>query len=627
VIVSRKIECSSIQISDLVATKYGKPPFLFGYTDTEPANQVKLDFSKLLIAAMMNQSDINASIENVCQHSDKEPPPFALEENLPSRKEYDHDTFNIFSEDDSISDPSQSDMRCLNLNSTEANQIRSSITFYSQNSSPSTPPDLVESVITDGTSCCSALSASNLEVTKSINCHVQKTSPATPPSVNSTQTSSFFSAVSLNDIPLESAASICLPDINIRPLVRESIEGSSQTVSDSHMIISQPKESSCSFGFSELMRAADGSSIQLAQSRNTTTNLSERKSNVRFSPLLENQELESGVLISAAPEYNSTFDTTVRGRMRKDRKWWHDIPLVGLRPHIANRELDAPLLTMVAGTNSYSVASSQPDITRILSNTSSQHQHANLAFDRAIASVQTKIESDDSFEVSLLLGENSRCTVDDVMEVVSNTDLLSLWCDSIGTLIVTSNSSHSMSSDITVDETRKNVESGGFRDGNERTREYEGEWIEATTSALESPSSSFSFILSMGQSILESLGCASYGRITMFTERKRGHVALTVGPFHGGIYASHSIYVSSEVVASNSRRIRIVDRVRLTHDDDDDEAFSIAKMFGCPVVPGMSQCFFPSIVGYVGQVATSMAQLCVLLESNERTMSTNRACC
>ena len=600
---------------------------MFGSADTEPANQAKFDFSDLLIAVTMNQFGINASIETVCQHSDKEPPPFALEENLPSRKEYDHNTFNIFSEDDSISDQSQSDTRCLNLNSSQTNQNRSSITFYPQHSSPSTPPDLVESIMTDGTSCCSAQSASNLTVTKSINYRVQKTPPATPPSVDSTQTSSFFSAISLNGIPLESAASICLPDINICPFVRESIGGSSQTINDPHMIISQPNENSCSIGFSALMRAADGSSIQLAQSRNTTTNLLEQKSNVRFSPLLRNQELESGVLISAAPEYSSVPNTTVRGGTRRDRKWWHDIPLLGLGPHIANRELDAPLLTMVAGTNSYSVTSSQADITRILSNTSSQHQHDNLAFDRAIASIQTKIESDDSFEVSLLLGENSRCTIDDVMEVVSNTDLLSRWCDSIGTLIVTSNSSHIMSSDITVDETRKKVESGGFRDGNERTREYEGEWIEATTLALESPSSSFSFILSMGQSILESLGCASYGRITMFTERKRGHVALTVGPFLGGIYASHSIYVSSEVVDSNSRRIRIVDRVRLTHDDDDDEAFSIAKMFGCRMASGMSQCFFPSIVGYVGQVATSMAQLRVLLESNERTISANHSCC
>ena len=78
---------------------------------------------------------------------------------------------------------------------------------------------------------------------------------------------------------------------------------------------------------------------------------------------------------------------------------------------------------------------------------------ANLALERASASVETKIEGDNSFEVSFLLGENAQCTVDDVVEVISNTDLLNLWCNPIETLIVTSNSSEGSSFTRSLDET------------------------------------------------------------------------------------------------------------------------------------------------------------------------------
>lgn len=588
---------------------------------------------------MMNQCDINsnnASVEALYQHSEKESPPFALDDHFSSNQEHHQieETETCPSKQypcsKSISTPSstenaETDNKCIELVTHSNQHHRSIMTSYSQNSSLSTPPDLVESVMTDGTSCCSALTASNSDVTKSINYQIYKS----PPLSTRTAISSCVSTSSLKSVQLEPRANIDFYPVG-HGNGTTSIDTTSPSYAEPRTIIRQSDESLGSIGFSELMRAADDSNnIQLGQSR-TTTHLSEHRSNsnTRMPPLLESQEVESGALISAAaPEYSSVYDTPVIVTMKKIQKWWHNILLLGSRSYIANRELDTPLLTVVAGTNSNSATSRQPHITRLLSNDSFKKQNANLALERSSAKVQTKVESGDLFEVSLLLGENSQCTVDDVMEVISNTDLLSLWCDPIETLIVTSNSSDSSSLPISVDdnETRRNTEnsdfsrSGTFFEDNERVREYEGEWIEATTSALESPSGSASFIFNAGQSILQSLGFASYGRITMFIERRRGHIGLTIGPFHGGIHASHTISVSEDATASNGGRIRIVDRVRLTYDEED---VSLARIFGCTMGSCMSHCFLPSIVGYVDQVTTSMARLRILLE-NGNAMSPN----
>mmetsp|Transcript_11524 Transcript_11524/g.27066 ORF Transcript_11524/g.27066 Transcript_11524/m.27066 type:complete len:580 (-) Transcript_11524:45-1784(-) len=577
----------------------------------------------------MNQFKSNSSIESLCR-SEKESLPFAIEEHFPSREERNcHNRFHEFSEGDSKPDPIQSGTACLDLNSSQSNLKHSVITTISQNSLPSSPPDLVESDTTDGTSCCSGVIPSSTDVTKSINYQIPSTSTMLPSSMVSIQMSSFFSAASVNSIPCDPTEGNRIPDNDEYCTNNHENTGRSrQSLYDNnHAIIPQPQESSCSIGFSQLMRAADDSDTQLGQSGMATSNLTQWEPNARLSPLLENQGFEAGALISAATEYSSTPNTTaVEGRTIKDRAWWYKLPLLGRGCDIANRELDAPLLTRVIGSNSDCTTSNQQDITCLLSSSNSlQRNHENWGLNRTIANIQTNIESDDSFEVSLFLTENSRCTVDDVIEVISNTELLSLWCDPVGTLIVTSNSNINSSSNTTVDERRSKMgQSTSSGDSRERTREYEGEWIEATTSALESPSGTFTSILGLGQSVLESLGCASYGRVTIFTERRRGHICLTIGPFHGGIYASHSIFVSSDGADNDGGRIRIVDRVRLTRDDDDEETLSIANFFGCSVISSVSQCFFPSIVGYVGQVTTSLGRLRILLENNKNSISAGR---
>jgi hypothetical protein len=184
------------------------------------------------------------------------------------------------------------------------------------------------------------------------------------------------------------------------------------------------------------------------------------------------------------------------------------------------------------------------------------------------------------------------------MEVIGNPNLLKMWCDPIQTLLVTSSS----------DGTR-NSSSSVTTEGN-RGREYEGEWIEATTTALESPPSNMGLIYSAGQSVLETIGFVTYGRITMFVERRRGQVGLTVGPFSGGIHAAHTISVFEE-----GGQIRIVDRVRLNKEE---EEVSIARIFLCGMLDScFSSCLLPSIGGYLDQVTSSMARLRILVETSE----------
>jgi len=423
-----------------------------------------------------------------------------------------------------------------------------------------------------------------------------------------------ISKSSLTSVPLEPH----LPNADHYSVDNGSFKTTSTSFTDPHTIIRQPDINSCSIGL-EPMQKADDLKTELKQF-SSTTHLSDRRSNGRLPPLLENQEVESGALISAAPENESVPIFPAILRIGKARKWWHSIPFFDKGSHITNPELERLFLPTISGTNSNNAASQQLHITRLLSNNVFQQQYANLKLERVSVSVQTKIESDDSFEVSLLLGENTQCTVDIVMDVISNIDLLNLWCNPIEILIVTSNSSEGSSFATNFDGTRMNIGSEGLTgsnnclDDSKILRECEAKWIEATTSSLESPYSRVNFILSAGQSVLRSLGFTSYGKITMFIERRQARIGLTVGPFHGGIYASHSISVSSEAPSINKRRIRIVDRVHLTRDSEEDASF-LGTMFECAMGSCLSHFFFPSIVGYVDQVTMSMTRLRILLDN------------
>ena len=600
--------------------------------------------------------DDNASVD-ILHHDDSiiESLPFAVDDTFSSTTSRDHnnnDNDNIIeripSEETNTWPPSYNKNKnsetSIYTSKMMTTTYNSTISCNSQNSSPSTQtPGLVESMMTDATSCCSELSASNNAadvVTKKStinNCQIKNENdspqPLTTASTSSTaaMSSAIFSISSLQSVNLGvKESNKVLSRRNPFPSDNDSISmgvssSSSSLVGEPRTIYQQQSEMSDSIGFSQLMQAADDSNIQLGQSRTTTAtataitpNLSGNRSNnnnmqmhAHMPPLLEHQEMmESGALISAAPTntITSICEEPVTLSTTKIRNWWPNIlPSAGSSRTANHHELGTPLLTET--NNASNQINSASHVNRLLSSDYIQQHHANIALERARETVQIRIDDDESFEVSVLLGGSSPCTVDDVMDVISNADLLSLWCDPIETLIVISNSSDDSPMAVNVNTNANAARMSPDRTDPESVREYEGEWIEATTSVLESPSTSLSFIFNAGQRLLESLGFASYGRITMFVERRRGHVGLTIGPFHGGIHASHTIHVSEDT--NNSGSIRIVDRVRLTRDEE-------VGFVGYGVVGScLSHCLLPSIVGYVDQVTTSMARLLLLLENND----------
>merc|ERR1712110_474804 len=143
----------------------------------------------------------------------------------------------------------------------------------------------------------------------------------------------------------------------------------------------------------------------------------------------------------------------------------------------------------------------------------------------------------------------------------------------------------------------------------DQDREYEGEWIEATTTALETPSCKIGYMYEVGNRILETLGFGSYGRITMFVERSRGKISLDVGPFAGGIHASHTITVFQQ-----GEYTCVVDRVRLQQDSED---VPLSRQY----LGFLDSCLLPPLYSYMDQVKTSLARLQLLAERGDEAMS------
>lgn len=140
--------------------------------------------------------------------------------------------------------------------------------------------------------------------------------------------------------------------------------------------------------------------------------------------------------------------------------------------------------------------------------------------------------------------------------------------------------------------------------------QYDGEWIEATTSSLENPSRHTSAVYQVGQFIWSHLGFPSYGRITMFVERRRGRVGLTMGPFSGDLTAFHTI--TAEL---GDGFVQVTDRVRVVKENGEDHSSIICCCGLCEV---MQRCFLPpKLDGHIDQSVASLTRLRVMVENGE----------
>lgn len=480
----------------------------------------------------------------------------------------------------------------------------------SQNSA--TPPGLVESMMTDGSSSMqSGSDTGNSEIRLTSPQHVRQTRPPTAPTrptIHPMAASSTYLMSSLHTVHSDAGTSTFLSPSQL-PLhssrsmhhsTSPSSAASDVTPRQSNILLHQSDSTSSSIGFSQLLQDADDSDDVPPGLSTPMAPLPEDEEEVleqldQAPAAIACSQVSGALIVEPIPESPASF-----GRSPPSHRW--ALPSLptwgggGGMQHTNDRSLQTPLL----------MAASSTPVTRLLSNNSGSDHHANTPLERAKDTVQAMVEDDQTFQVSMRFHDDS-VRVEDVMRILANPELLRLWCDPIETLIVTSSSTEgSDGDDPTITTTANQI--------NERTperndREYEGEWIEATTTALGSPPSSVGFLYSAGHTLLETLGFASYGRITMFVERRRGHVGLTVGPFHGGINASHTITVTT----GSDGRVSIVDRVRLTRNE---EEVSLTSFFGC-FDSCLSRCVLPSITGYLNQVTTSLARLRLLVENTD----------
>mmetsp|Transcript_16093 Transcript_16093/g.23683 ORF Transcript_16093/g.23683 Transcript_16093/m.23683 type:complete len:422 (+) Transcript_16093:123-1388(+) len=200
---------------------------------------------------------------------------------------------------------------------------------------------------------------------------------------------------------------------------------------------------------------------------------------------------------------------------------------------------------------------------------------------------------EDSFEVSMCI--YSPCTIRDIMDIIGNPDMLRLWCEPVRALVVTRSSEGSRSATNRTESTSD--------------REYDGEWVEATTPELLRPSSHSGTFYEIGQHIWSNLGFPSYGKITMFVERQRGQVGITMGPFPGGLTAFHTIRATE-----CSGYVKVMDRVRIGNEDQQSSNICCCNN----IYEGVKRCFMPrQLDGHKEQAVASITRLRIMVENGE----------
>jgi hypothetical protein len=322
-----------------------------------------------------------------------------------------------------------------------------------------------------------------------------------------------------------------------------------------------------SVGFSQLMQEADNKHDVTTTAAATTANRS--IGSISRLPVLPEEQsvLSSDSLILSS---------------------YHFLPNAGPASPLSA----APLFSSFSGTN---VAASN--------SMSAEQRMASLA------GATTKQTGANSFSVQVDIaavhsggtGTNNAAQV--VMDILGNPDLLKLWCDPIHALVITKSSEGAQNA-----ANRGNFQQQHQQQRQTSDREYEGEWIEATTPALEAPKAGY--IQRASSMLAFYLGFPTYGKVTMFVERQRGRVGLTVGPFCGGFEVSHNLKILSE---EDSGKIRIVDDVKLRRLGSDENGES----HFCGVVDVLEKCYLPRLDDFMDQVLSSMARLRFLVEKGE----------
>jgi hypothetical protein len=225
---------------------------------------------------------------------------------------------------------------------------------------------------------------------------------------------------------------------------------------------------------------------------------------------------------------------------------------------------------------------------------------SNHALARACLKVKSHIIDHNTLEVSVTL--DRPLSVDDVMRVVGNPNLLQNWLEPIPSLVVTSISGDGVGTD-------------SFRGSAATTpsREYEGKWIEAVLPMgviTPAPSSSVtSYLHAAKHAMRQTLGVPSSGHLSMFVEGKRHRASFTLGPFPGDMFATHSLSARDD----GNGHVCVLSRVRFKHGEDSD---TLSNSTSSHVWGSLKRCWLPSVVDYAEQARVSMGRLSVLVHES-----------
>lgn len=271
-----------------------------------------------------------------------------------------------------------------------------------------------------------------------------------------------------------------------------------------------------------------------------------------------------------------------------------------------------------------------------------------------IRKTQAQIVSNDSFTVSTNI---PAVTVREAIDIAANPDLLRTWCQPLSSTVLlfeNDNTNNPIANDDNL------ILEGSDAVNTTSNRQYDGEWVHATSSSLTIPPSNTRYFINFINTSKEYLGFPSCGNITMFIERSRGQVCITIGPFPNRI--STALFGGSGIVVVNTIRIieneseggvDLISTVQLTsesssspqhgydnrYDNRDgghmcfmDELWDIAKgIVGIPSSSSSNSCCssceslydYYSLEGFMKQNFQSIQKLSILIEEGGEVS----ACC
>lgn len=256
-------------------------------------------------------------------------------------------------------------------------------------------------------------------------------------------------------------------------------------------------------------------------------------------------------------------------------------------------------------------------------------------------------------EVDILPSASSSTRVDirDAIDIMANIELLHLWFEPIpavfdactkdgsGNTNLQSSSSPRTSPANSLDSLNNGDDN--HNNNNNNARQYDGEWIEISSSLLALPSDAriSRYLRATRVGIRKLIGFPARVRSMMFVERSAGRVGLTLGPypdrlFHGTM-AHHTFHLNVVTdddeeygvgIMGGRQKIVITDEVRLQREGD--EVGLNGKRNGycyCALFRVLFALFEwitvlwyqPDLASYMAQTISSMEKLRTLIERGE----------